>query len=158
MKFSPKRMGVAFVAISAWFYLWNYLLRDGFQQFQQLYGSFSSVVIFSLFGVVLYALKKKPEANLHLVEALELLIIAMAPTAASFPIIAVSPLGKSLIAALLSSISVIWFVFFYFQDGTTDKEKQDIINSRRIILFIFIMLAILSVFAFAFVQYVSWFT
>ncbi len=151
-------MAIAFIAISAWFYLWNYLLRDGVQQFQQLYGSFSSVVIFSLFGVVLYALKKKPESNLHLVEALELLIIAMAPTAASFPIIAVSALGKNLIAGLLTSISVIWFVFFYFKNGSTEKEKQDIIKSRRIILFIFIMLALLGIFAFVFVQYVGWYT
>lgn len=114
---------------------------------------FISVAGLSIMGVFLFFLKSKPESNKATIDAIGMIIIGITPTIASFPLLAVTDQGKYLTSAFLVIITVVWFVYFaFFRKGTTDKEKQDIHDSKRVILVFFIALLVMELASFEMIR------
>ncbi|MBI3842718.1 MAG: hypothetical protein HY295_06230 [Thaumarchaeota archaeon] len=152
MKLYAKTIVIAIVICFGWFVFVDTFLH-AYRELDSLWQHFIAVAGLSIIGVFLFFMKSKPEANKAIIDAMEMLIIGIVPTIASFPLLAVTDQGKFLISGFLAVVTVIWFVYFaFFRKGTTEKEKKDIQNAKRPILALFISLIIMVLASFGMIQ------
>ncbi|HXV66253.1 MAG TPA: hypothetical protein VD731_03350 [Nitrosopumilaceae archaeon] len=155
MKINYKNLGIFLIFATIWLFFGPRILAEHFS-FELELRNFISTTAISVLAVVLFVLKRHYGLNPHLVDSMEMLIVGITPTVASFHFLKVDDYGRVLMAVFAVCVTVFWFLYFWFgikpkeyvDYDENEKEKLFISQTKHITLVVFISLLILEFFMF----------
>ena len=149
MKLTPRKIAIIILFI-VFLYISVSAIFDAYLKLDQEWRDFASVIGFSIFGIFLIFMRKISNKNQYLIESVEVLILLIVPTVASFRLLAINDLGKNLLGGIIVVIDVIWFAYFYFF-GKNTGEEVEFQQARKIILIVFLEILFMGILTFGFV-------
>lgn len=142
MRIDYKTLAGVVIFSMVWLFVGPKLLEEYFS-INSILREFIGVAALSVLGVVLFILKNHYNVNHHLIDSMEMLIIGITPTTASFRLIAIDDYGRILMPVFLVVITVFWFIYFGFivkaKEHTNSEEiakERRRIKEMRIITFV----------------------
>lgn len=152
MKINYKNILIVIIFSIAWLFTGPTILENFFNLEDNL-RNFIPIASLSILGVILFMLKRHYEVNFHQVDSMEMLIVAITPTVASFTLLPVSDFGRILMPVFLVLITVFWFIYFTFiikakeflEYEKNKKEQLFIKQTKRSTLVIFLFLIVLEI-------------
>lgn len=139
-----------------WIFGGRILLQEFFS-LDAVVRSFISILGLSIMGVILFILKRHPDANPHFIDSMEMLIIGIGPTVASFELLPKDDFGRIFMPVITALITVFWFVYFgffikpreYSEPDKIEREKRFIKQSKGVTLVLFCGLIVLELVLFS---------
>ncbi|MFZ1076265.1 MAG: hypothetical protein WAN47_02415 [Nitrosotalea sp.] len=152
MKLKPRSIVITILLVTALFILLRAVF-DAYLKLDQEWKDLVTVIGFSVFGLFLIFVRRIPKVNHYLIESMEVLILGIVPTIASFRLVAVSDLGKYSLGGMIVCIDMIWFVY-YISIGRKRATEDEFKQAKWIIIVVFFEILGMGLLTYGFVSIV----
>ena len=154
MKINYKNLAIIIIFSVVWLFTGPTILNVFFD-LEPTIRNFIPVVMLSIIGIAMFILKRhyEDEINNHQIDSLEMLIVIITPTVASFVLLPKDDLGRIFMPIFLVIVTMFWFIYFRFAikekeykaEDKKQKEQEFVRQTKNSTLVIFLFLLALEI-------------